>query len=504
MKKLKQLSALCAFLLLPLLAPAQAPTQAPAQTNDAKPSAHTAAASPDGVVTSWKQIRIPPLRQFNPQEPRRVELPNGMVVFLQEDHELPLIDGVLRIRGGSRDEPAEKTGLAELYGEVWRTGGTKSKTGDQLDDFLESRAARVDSGATQDSTFISWSSLKDDFDQVLPVIVDVLENPEFRQDKIDLAKRQVASLISRRNDDMEEIARRESSKLAYGADNPYARTPEYYTVAAVTREDLLKWHQRTVAPNNIILGITGDFDSAAMEAKLRSVFGGMPKGEAFPQSQIVFQQPSPGIYFVEKDDVNQSAISMVDLGTDRRNPDYYAIQVMNELFGGGFSSRLFSNIRSKQGLAYDVGGGVGTAFDHPGIVRISMGTKSATTAAAIEALRHQIAEMVKGGVTQAEVKKAKDAILNSFIFEFDSKEKVLAERIRYEFYGYPPDFLERYRAGIEKVTPADVDRVARKYLHPEGLAVLVVGNAKDFDHSLSTLGKVTPVDISIPQKKPGT
>jgi len=209
------------------------------------------------------------------------------------------------------------------------------------------------------------------------------------------------------------------------------------------------------------------------------------------------------MYFIEKDDVNQSAITMVDLGTDRRNPDFYAIQVMNQLFGGGFSSRLFSNIRSKQGLAYDVGGGVGTAFDHPGIVRISMGTKSATTAAAIEALRHQIAEMVKGDVTQAEVKKAKDAILNSFIFEFDSKEKVLAERIRYEFYGYPPDFLERYRAGIEKVTPADVDRVARKYLHPDRLAVLVVGNAKDFDRNLDSFGKVTAVDISIPAKKPG-
>ena len=500
MRKPKQLCALSAALLLPLLAAAQ--TEAPKPGKQAT-TATPMAASPGGVVTSWKQIPIPPLRQFKPQEPRRVELPNGMVVFLQEDHELPLIDGVIRIRGGSREEPGEKTGLTEIYGEVWRTGGTKTKTGDQLDDSLESRAARVDTGSSLDSTFISWSSLKQDFDQVLPVIVDLLENPEFREDKVDLAKRQFASMISRRNDDMDEIARRESAKLAYGPENPYARTAEYYTIAAVTREDLLDWHRRTVAPNNMILGITGDFDPVAMEAKLRATFGGLPKGEPFPPSQVSFHSPSPGMYFIEKDDVNQSAITMVDLGTDRRNPDFYAIQVMNQLFGGGFSSRLFSNIRSKQGLAYDVGGGVGTAFDHPGIVRISMGTKSATTAAAIEALRHQIAEMVKGDVTQAEVKKAKDAILNSFIFEFDSKEKVLAERIRYEFYGYPPDFLERYRAGIEKVTPADVDRVARKYLHPDRLAVLVVGNAKDFDRKLDSFGKVTAVDISIPAKKPG-
>jgi zinc protease len=489
--------------LLSTIAMASAQATPSPQPSHPKPGASTPSPSRGDAITSWKQIPVPPLRQFKPQEPLRLELSNGMVIFLQEDHELPLIDGVIRVRGGSREEPAEKSGLAEIYGEVWRTGGTKSQSGDQLDDFLESRAARVDTSASQDSTYISWSSLKQDFDQVLPVILDILENPEFRDEKVELAKKQVASLISRRNDDMDEITRRESTKLAYGASNPYARTPEYSTVAAVTRDDLLEWHRRTVAPNNLIVGITGDFDSAQMEAKLRAAFEGMPKGKPFPQQRIAFQPPSPGIYFVEKDDVNQSAISMVDLGIDRRNPDYYAVQVLNELFGGGFSSRLFSDIRTRQGLAYDVGGGVGTAFDHPGIMRISMGTKSGTTAAAVEALRRQIAEMAKGGVSQKEVRKAKDVILNSFIFEFDSKEKVLAERIRYEFYGYPADFLERYRAGIEKVTPVDVDRVARKYLHPEGIAVLVVGNPKDFDRNLTTLGKVTALDISIPPKKPG-
>jgi zinc protease len=483
------------LILLPLLGLAQSGVP--------KPEGHAAPPSSGSVVSSWKQIPVPPLRPFKPQEPRRVELANGMVIFLQEDHELPLIDGVIRIRGGSRDEPADKAGLTDIYSEVWRTGGTKSLTGDQLDDFLESRAARIEPAASQDSTFLTWSSLKDDFDKVLPVLLDVLENPEFRQEKIELAQKQFGSAISRRNDDMDDIARRESAKLAYGADNPYARTPEYYTVAAVTREDLLHWHQRTVAPNNMILGISGDFDSAAMEARLRAAFGNLPRGEPFPKPQITFRPPPPGIYFVPKNDVNQSAISMVDLGIDRRNPDYFAIQVMNEIFGGGFASRLFSNIRTKQGLAYDVGGGVGVAFDHPGIMRISMGTKSSSTGAAIEAMRRQITELLKGGVTEREVKRAKDSILNSFIFEFDSSEKVLAERMRYEFYGFPLDFLERYRAGIEKVTPADVDRVARKYFHPDRLAILVVGNARDFDRSLASFGKVTTVDISIPQKKPG-
>jgi len=487
-------------MLSPNHALSQAAKAAPQKAGAASTNTHSSSGTP---ATSWQQVPIPPLHQFKPQEPRRVELPNGLVVFLQEDHELPMIDGVIRIRGGSRDEPANKVGMISLYADAWRTGGTKSKTGDELDDFLESHAARVETSAAGDSTTIAWTSLKESFDQVLPVVLDLLENPEFRPDKIDLAKRQIASFISRRNDDMDDIAQRESVKLAYGADSPYARSAEYYTIDAVTREDLLQWRQRTVVPNNMILGITGDFDSAAMESTLRKAFGGLPKGEPFPKSEIAFREPKPGIYFIAKDDVNQSDISMVELGIDRHNPDYYAVSVMNELFGGGFSSRLFPNIRTKLGLAYSVGGGVGTAFDHPGIVRSAMGTMSGTTAAYIDALNHEINGLIKGGVTQQELKKAKDAILNSFIFEFDSNEKVLAESMRYEFYGYPLNFLEQFRAGIEKVTPADVDRVAKKYIHPEKLAILVVGNAKDFDRDLATFGKVTPLDISIPQKAPG-
>src|SRR6266853_767972 len=466
------------------------------------PKVPQAAAKPSTApANSWQKVPIPPLRQFKPQEPRRVELPNGMVIFLQEDHELPLIDGTIRIRGGSREEPADKVGMIALYADVWPTGSTKTKTGDELDDFLEAHAARVEASESADSTFISWSSLKENYDQVFPVVLDLLENPQFRQDKLELAKQQFASLISRRNDDLDDIAQRESAKLAYGADNPYARTAEYSTIDAVTREDLLQWHKRTIAPANMILGIAGDFDSAAMEQKLRQAFGSLPTGEPFVPAQITFHEPKPGIYFVEKNDVNQSEIEMVELGIDRRNPDYYAVAVMNELFGGGFSSRLFVNIRTKQGLAYSVGGGVGTAFDHPGITRFAMGTKSGTTAAGIDALRKEFDGLIQGTVKDGELKKAKDSILNSFIFEFDSKEKVLSERMRYEFYGFPPDFLERFRAGIEKVTAADVDRVARKYLHPEKMAVLVVGNAKDFDKELSTFGKVTPIDITIPPPK---
>ena len=495
------------FLLLFSLASIASAQQTPASAKSPSPASAALPPNPEhprtAIPGSWQQVPIPTLHKFAPQEPRRIEFANGLVVFLQEDHELPVINGVIRIRGGARDEPANKVGLNAMYSEVWRTGGTKTQTGDQLDDFLESHAAVVETSAGSDSTFVSWNSLKDNFNQVFPVVLDVLEHPEFREDKIDLARKQFFSAISRRNDDIDEISQRESAKLAYGANNPYGRTAEYYTISAITRQDLQNWHQRTVVPNNMIVGVYGDFDSASMERRLRESLGTLPKGERFPASRITFSAPKPGIYFIEKDDVNQSAISMVDLGTDRLNPDYYAIEVMNQLFGGGFSSRLVNNVRTIQGLAYAVGGGVGAAFDHPGLVQISVGTKSGSTVKAIEAVDQQIQELIKGNVTQAELKKAKDSSLNSFIFAFDSGDKVLNERMAYEFHGYPPDFLERYRAGIEKVTAADVDRVAKKYIHPDRMAILVIGNAKDFDHDLSTFGKVTSIDISIPEKKPG-
>jgi zinc protease len=449
-------------------------------------------------ATSWQQVPIPPLPAFKPQQPKRIELKNGMVIFLQEDHELPLIDGTARIRGGSVNEPADKTGLMDIYGEVWRTGGTKSQTGDQLDDFLEVRAAKVETGSSTDSTTISFSCLKADLDDVFKAFVDVLQNPEFRADKIDLAQKEEGDGISRRNDDVGEIAQRETVKLAYGANNPYARVPEYSTVAAITRQDLIDWHGKYVHPNNIILGISGDFDAAAMEARLRAVFDAWPKGPALPKNEIQYAPAKPGYYLVPKDDVNQSTIHMVALGTTRDNPDYYAINVFNEAFGGGFSSRLFNDIRTKRGLAYGVNGGIGTNFGHPGILQISIGTKSGTTVEAIHAADENIDNLATHPIAEEEIQHAKDGILNAFIFRLDSPDKILGERMTYEYYGYPPDWLDKYQAEIKNVTVADVNRVAAKYLHKDQMAVLVVGNTKDFDKPLSSLGAVKEIDITIP------
>jgi len=268
----------------------------------------------------------------------------------------------------------------------------------------------------------------------------------------------------------------------------------------VTRDDLVAFHNRFVHPNNIIIGLTGDFDSAAMEKKLRAAFESWPKGPQAPRTAPNDIAPAkPGLYFVAKDDVTQTNIGIVGPVIVRNNPDYYAVAVMNEVFGGGFSGRLMNQIRSKMGLAYSVGGGIGADWDHPALFRTSMGTKGSTTIESVNAQRNEINTLVEKPITADEVAAAKEAILNAFVFQLDSKSKVMSEQVRLEFYGYPANYWQQYVANIEKVTPADVERVAKKYINPNQLAVLVVGKEKDFEKPLASLGEVHTIDVTIPE-----
>ena len=196
--------------------------------------------------------------------------------------------------------------------------------------------------------------------------------------------------------------------------------------------------------------------------------------------------------------MNQSNIRIVGLGTERSNPDYYALSIMNEVFSGGFGSRLFQDVRTKRGLAYAVGGAYGASYDHPGVFSVGASTKSATTVATAQAILDEIKDLKTQPFTEEELKRAKDQVLNSFIFSYDSVDKILNEQAKLEFYGYPLDYLDKYRAAVEKVTTADLDRVAKKYIDPSTLAILVVGNSSEFGTPLSTLGPVQPIDITIP------
>ena len=453
----------------------------------------------------WEKIPVPKLHDFKPQQPKRIQLKNGIVIFLQEDHELPFVSGGVMIPGGSRDEDPAKAGLVGLYGQAWRTSGTAKMDGDQLDDLLESKAAHIETGGDDDSTALQWDSLKGDADQVFSLALDLLLHPKFSPEKLQLAQQQDAAGIVRRNDEESGIADRESAKLVYGANSPYTRQPELTTIGAVTVDDLKAWHDRTIQ-GKLIIGIAGDFDPVAMEAKLRAAFEGLPPVKPEPTRHDAFPGPTPGLSFINKEDVNQSDVQIVGLGIDRHNPDVPALVVMDEILGGGFASRLFQKVRTELGLAYEVGGGFSLAYDHPAVFRVVVLTKSGSTVEATKAAIGEIEGLNTHPFTQEELDRAKDNILNTFLFRYDTRDKVLAEQERLEFYGYPANYLETYKAALEKVTVADLTAVAKKYVHPEKLAVLVVGNGPEIKPGLDelNLGTPKPIDITIPMpKRPG-
>jgi len=463
-----------------------------------------AAALAQQTAGGYKGLTYPPLNQIKVPEPVRFELPNGMVVYLMEDHELPAVSLHATVRVGSRWEPAGKTGLAGIAAQVMRTGGSTTQSGDRIDDELDRLGATVETGIGEDSGGAYAWLLKEDLDTCLGIMADILQHPAFPQDKIDLAKIAARDGIARRNDNPNGIVFREFGRVIFGKDSPYARIPEYETVNAIVRDDLVAFHKRFFQPENMILGAVGDFNAADMRSKIEKAFGGWARGgQAKPPLPPVDPEARnrAGFHSINKDDMQQSWVVMGMLAGRRDDPDYCALEVMNEILGGSFASRLFSNVRSAQGLAYSVFSSAAAGWDRPGTFMAGGSSKPETTLKLYRSMRHELERLAADGVTADELTRAKDGILKGMAFDFDSTTKILTRLMNYEYYGYPRDYLQRYRAGIEKATQADVAAVAKKYLKPEQFAVLFLGKEKAYEAPLSSLGQVAAIDISIPQPK---
>jgi zinc protease len=454
--------------------------------------------APASAQRHYKDLVYPPLGELAVPEVERFELPNGLSLYLLEDHSLPKVEGRALIRTGARLEPAEKIGLASILGQVLRTGGSKSRPGEEIDRLLENAGASLETDIGEGSGTASLFALREHLPLVLEILADLLRDPGLPEDKIDLAKIQERTGIARRNDDVSAIAGREFQKLLYGPASPYARTTEYATIEAITRDDLLSFHRRYFLPNRTLLGLWGDFDSAEVRALVERFFGSWERGpeaaDAIPQAA----SSKGGVSFIEKDDVNQTSLRIGQLGGRIDDPDYFALSVMAEILGGGFSSRLFQTVRSQRGLAYSVGASWNASYDHPGTFLVSSSTKSESTVESIRAIVEEIDRITKEPVEADELGLAKDGILNSFVFHFDRKGEIVSRLMLYDYYGYPADFLKRYQESVSRVTAEDVLEVARKHLRPGDLVVLAVGREDDFDAPLTTLGNVETLDIGIP------
>ncbi|TVR18330.1 MAG: insulinase family protein [Balneolaceae bacterium] len=449
---------------------------------------------------SWNEIEFPPLNSFDKPDIEIFELDNGIRFYLVEDHELPLINLRVMVRTGGVLVPNDKAGLNSITGTVMRTGGTTSISGDDLSELLEDRAARMETSIGLSSGSATMNVLKEDFEELLPVFVDLLSNPAFPDSRIDLAKTQQKTSISRRNDESIPVGLREFQKLIYGPESVYARTTEYATIDNITRDDLVDFHAKSFVGQNMMIGLVGDFDSAEIRAHLEREFSAIPAGEKldlnFPEVDYEFVS---SINFVDKRDVNQSFVMLGHIGGLRENPDYAKLQVMNRILSDGFSGRLMRIVRSQMGLAYSVFGEYGSGNFYPGMFYSGVMTQSETTAEAINAILDQIKRLQDEPVSEQELQDTKDRFLNSLVFQYTSIASVLNERLSLDYAGLDPDTFDRLVEEIQAVAIEDIQQVAQQYLQPGALQILVVGNGAEIGDQLEQFGEINEVDITIPE-----
>jgi zinc protease len=461
----------------------------------AKPRASAAS------IPSYKELKYPPLKPIRIPDVATFTLPNGMKVYLLENHELPLVRGTALVRTGNLFDPADKIGLATMTGMVMRTGGTKEKTGDQLDEQLENIAASVETGIDESFGSASFSCLKENADEALGVFHDVLTSPGFRREKIDLAKNELRSSISRRNDDPHGIVEREFAEIAYGKNTPYGWRMEYATVDRIQRDDIVQFYQRYFFPANVMLAVMGDFSAAGMKATLEKRFADWTvKQPPVPPFPAVNAKPVHSVLLATKTDVTQTFFTLGHLGGELRDKDYPALEVMADILGGGFHSRLVQRVRTQLGYAYNVSALWGANYDHPGVFEVSGSTKSATTTETLQVINEEIEKIRGSEVTAEELESAKQRVANSLVFNFDTPSKTLNRILRYDYYGYPRDFINQYQRAIQAVTQADVQRVARERVRVQDLTIVAVGNPQEYGKPLATLGlPVASIDLTIPE-----
>lgn len=448
----------------------------------------------------YTELEFSPLPEIQIPDYERYQLDNGMTVYLMEDHELPLVSGTALIRTGSRYEPAPEVGLADITGTVMRSGGTTEHPADELNQMLEQRAAVVETAINTNSGSATFSALSEDLNFVFELFAETIQQPAFPEDKIALAKDQIRGGIARRNDDPDAIASREFRKLVYGESSPYARTVEYETLDNIAREDIIGFYEKYVRPENMILGIVGDFDPAIVKPLIAETFGDWnpQANEPKPGVPEASQKYLGGVFAVDRPQLTQSYIQMGHIGGELSNPDYPALSVLNGVLNG-FGGRLFNEVRSRQGLAYVAYGYWSAQYDYPGLFIAGGQTRSDATVPFIQTIMAELETLRSQLITPEELSYAKESILNSFVFNFQNPEQTLSRLLRYEYYGYPTDFIFQYQNAVRNVTREDIRRVAQEYLQPDQIVTLVVGNQGEINPPLSALSpEVTTVDVSIP------
>lgn len=445
-----------------------------------------------GIAARAETPAFPPPQalKFDPPKGEHFRLKNGLTVWLLPDHTLPAIRVCARIKTGQAYDPENQPGLAQFALAALRSGGTAALCASTINGRLDFLGATLETSVNREYTDFDLFSPAQSSAETLGFLAQLLQTPAFESGKAETERNTLLDAIARRADNPLDLALQQSRRMFFGPHTPYGHWPEAEAVKAITAADLKNFHARYFAPNNIQLAVAGAFETHKMKALLEKLFGSWRGKAEVPVPPSQNGNEGRKVFLISK--AAASAPVVITLPAPRLNdPKQYAFTVLNQLLGGqGMSSRLFIEVRTVRGLAYYAGSSA-QQFANGGALFVYAGTKNPAVPETARLLREQIANLAETPVTDEELTRAKNAVINSYLFEFATPIAVLRERMLRELYGFPPDYPERFAARITAVTAADVQAAAREFLRPQQAQLLVVGDEKQFSRALADFGQAT-------------
>lgn len=445
------------------------------------------------------ELTFPPLK-FHFPEITQQRLSSGARLYLKEDHELPLVNLTVLVEGGSIYDPLNKTGLSQFFAQSLSTGGTENLAPQQLEEELDAMAAILTVSSSRYGYEIELSLNRQDLQRGIEILGELLRHPRFDKQRMELVRAQLLENIHRKNDDPGSIAGRLLGEALY-PDHPFGAVPTAAIVNSFTRADLLQLHQRYFQPGHFWLAVSGDVQLPELVNLFDQQFSNWQTTESVPSHLPPLPTAPKGKIILADKQISQTTVLMGQTGISKDNPDVFALQVTNYILGGGgFNSRMMREVRSDRGLAYSVYSYFQVGRRLPGLFIVSSETKCQSTVEVVTLLQQLIKQIMDEPVSSEELKLAKESLINSFIFAFTDSNAVVNRKVRLDYYGYPKDYLQTYRQKIATVSIADIQRVARQYLHPEALQIVLVGDGQLYRDEIKKLGlPIETVDLQSTQ-----
>jgi zinc protease len=443
-----------------------------------------------GQTTGWPSQRVPrPLAardvKFPPYSVQK--LSNGLQVVIVLHHEQPVVSLRLLVRTGSALDPTGKLGLASLTADLLDQG-TTTRSAQEIADEIDFIGGIESTGAAMDLSYVRTVVMKDGLQVGMRMLADMARHPAFTESEIDRRRQRLLSTLLVDRDDPGYVADAVFDRLVYGVHAyglPRTGTPE--TIAAITRQDLIDFHRRYFVPGNSILAIVGDVTSQGALDAAQDAFGDWPAAGVLPNDPVAPPRPAAKVVVINRPDAAQTEVRVGQIGIPRNSPDYLAMNIAMRLLGGEGSNRLHQVLRTERGLAYAAQADM-NAFLRGGDFQAHTSTRSDATGEVIRLIVEEFWRLQRERVSEVELGGAKAYLTGSYPLTLETPDQIAVQVLNQLFYGLPLEQLQTFRDRVNAVTADDIQRVARAYLRPDRLAVVLVGNANAFASQLKRAG----------------